>query len=341
MNVTLNRQPLGVEDLAFGTGTQTQIRGGVTGTITEINAANLPFDETKSLQEVYDLLLPAKDDLAVVVANLDTIIASPGYAASTEALYDMFDDRYLGSKDTPPTLDNDGDTLLVGALYWDTTLNRVMVWDGANWSDALTLTEASISTLTNKTLDDYTNRIKADAVHMRVKNQSGVIMPKGTVVSYFGYSDTEDAVKVVAANNATGVAIGILAEDLGIDAFGMAIANGIIDGLDTSAYTNGTILYVNTTGGLTSVAPTTGFAQPIAYVLKSNANIGVLQVLAAYPKQDASDVRVTAIGGISSTSVQAALQELDSEKVDKTKVIATAIKSVTFNADGTITIVTP
>jgi hypothetical protein len=169
-----------------------------------------------------------------------------------------------------------------------------------------------VQTLTNKTLDDYTNKVKANAVHMRVKNQSGVVMPKGTVVAYFGYSDSEDAVKVVKANNTTGVAIGILAEELAADEFGMAIANGIVDGLDTSAYVNGTILYTDIAGGLTSVEPTTGFAQPIAYVLKSNATIGVLQVLAAYPKQDAGDVRVAPQGNLSSNTVQLALNELQS-----------------------------
>ena len=173
--------------------------------------------------------------------------------------------------------------------------------------------EVAQATYINKTLDDYTNKIKANAVHMRVKNQSGAVMAKGTVISYFGYSDTEDAVKVVKASNTAGVAIGILAEELAVGAFGMAIADGIVDGLDTSMYTNGTILYTDTLGGLTDVEPTTGLAQPIAYVLKSNATIGVLQVLAAYPKQDANDVRVAPQGNLSSNTVQLALEELDDE----------------------------
>jgi hypothetical protein len=144
---------------------------------------------------------------------------------------------------------------------------------------------------TNKTLDSYTNIVKANAVHSRVKNQTGSTMTKGTVVAYFGYSDTEDAIKVVKANNTTGVAIGILSEDILPYEFGMMVSTGIIDGLNTSPYANGTILYTNDNGGLTDVAPTTGFAQPIAYVLKLNDTIGVLQVLASYPKQDANDVR--------------------------------------------------
>jgi hypothetical protein len=50
-------------------------------------------------------------------------------------LYDSFDDRYLGSKSSPPTLDNDGDTLTVGALYYRTTAPIGMyVWSGVAWN---------------------------------------------------------------------------------------------------------------------------------------------------------------------------------------------------------------
>ena len=55
----------------------------------------------------------------------------------------------------------------------------------------------------------------------------------------------------------------------------------------------------------------------------------------------ATNTPSTAVGNITATNVQAALQELDNEKVAKTSVVTAAITSVTFNADGTITIVTP
>jgi len=49
--------------------------------------------------------------------------------ANAAASYDAFDDRYLGSKSSDPTLDNDGDALLDGATYWDTTNNCLKVYD--------------------------------------------------------------------------------------------------------------------------------------------------------------------------------------------------------------------
>jgi hypothetical protein len=56
-------------------------------------------------------------------------------AARDSALsaYDNFDDRYLGAKSTDPTLDNDGNALLTGALYYNTTSSVMKVYTGSAW----------------------------------------------------------------------------------------------------------------------------------------------------------------------------------------------------------------
>jgi hypothetical protein len=54
-------------------------------------------------------------------------------ANSAAASYDSFDDRYLGSKTADPSLDNDGNALLVGALYWNSVGNTMKVWTGTAW----------------------------------------------------------------------------------------------------------------------------------------------------------------------------------------------------------------
>jgi len=55
-------------------------------------------------------------------------------AAAAAASYDSFDDRYLGAKSTAPTVDNDGNALLVGALYWNTGVSALYIYDGAAWA---------------------------------------------------------------------------------------------------------------------------------------------------------------------------------------------------------------
>lgn len=54
-------------------------------------------------------------------------------ANNAAASYDSFDDRYLGAKSSDPTLDNDGNALLTGALYWNTTVSQMRVYSGSAW----------------------------------------------------------------------------------------------------------------------------------------------------------------------------------------------------------------
>ena len=54
-------------------------------------------------------------------------------AASAAATYDNFDDRYLGSKSSAPTVDNDGNALVVGALYYDSTGSVMKVYTASGW----------------------------------------------------------------------------------------------------------------------------------------------------------------------------------------------------------------
>ena len=73
-------------------------------------------------------------------------------ATSAETAYDNFDDRYLGDKASDPTLDNDGDALVTGALYYNTTSDTMKVYNGSAWQDvapvATSLTVSQISDLT-------------------------------------------------------------------------------------------------------------------------------------------------------------------------------------------------
>ncbi len=58
--------------------------------------------------------------------------ASASKDAALAAL-DSFDDRYLGQKTADPTVDNDGDALVSGSLYFNTTTDSMMVYEGSAW----------------------------------------------------------------------------------------------------------------------------------------------------------------------------------------------------------------
>ena len=73
------------------------------------------------------------------------------------ASFDSFDDRYLGAKATAPTTDNDGDALLTGALYFDTSTESMKVWSGSSWLDAYaTLSGALLATNNLSDLNNVT-----------------------------------------------------------------------------------------------------------------------------------------------------------------------------------------
>ncbi len=52
---------------------------------------------------------------------------------SALAAYDNFDDRYLGAKSSNPTVDNDGNALIAGALYFNTTAQEMRLYTGSAW----------------------------------------------------------------------------------------------------------------------------------------------------------------------------------------------------------------
>jgi hypothetical protein len=62
--------------------------------------------------------------------------AAASSASSAAASLDSFDDRYLGAKSSAPTVDNDGDALIVGALYFDSTAGAMKVYSANGWTNA-------------------------------------------------------------------------------------------------------------------------------------------------------------------------------------------------------------
>ena len=74
-------------------------------------------------------------DTATTKASEASTSASNAATSATAAAtsYDNFDDRYLGQKSSDPSADNDGASLLTGALYFNTSNNVMMVYTGSAW----------------------------------------------------------------------------------------------------------------------------------------------------------------------------------------------------------------
>ncbi len=66
-------------------------------------------------------------------ASATSAAAAAASKAATAALLDTFSDSYLGSLAGDPILDNDGNTLIEGALYFNSTRKLMKVYNGVSW----------------------------------------------------------------------------------------------------------------------------------------------------------------------------------------------------------------
>ena len=106
--------------------------------------------------------------------------ATSASAAATS--YDDFDDRYLGSKASAPTLDNDGNALLTGAIYWNSTLSIMYAWSGSAWVQITTTSSYSAPTLGSTTIASGTTYTTISGLTDIVLNGPGSIKDKLTLI---------------------------------------------------------------------------------------------------------------------------------------------------------------
>jgi len=79
-----------------------------------------------------DVVLTNADELltrADTVLTAADVVSTAADVVTVAGYLDTFDDDYLGAKATNPSVDNDGDALADGALYFDTTNNIMKVYD--------------------------------------------------------------------------------------------------------------------------------------------------------------------------------------------------------------------
>jgi len=77
-------------------------------------------------------------------------------------IFDHFDDRYLGPYATDPTLDNDGDPLVGGQVYWNTDSHSLRFYNGATWEDPTAQAATSATNAHNSELAAAASETSAD-----------------------------------------------------------------------------------------------------------------------------------------------------------------------------------
>jgi hypothetical protein len=161
--------------------------------------------------------------------------AALGAQTATEALFDQFGDQYLGSKATNPTLDNDGDPLTDGDIYFNTTDEVLKFYSGTAWIAPESI--ASTAATAAQTAQTAAEFAQTGAETAQTASQSAQIATElaeaGAVAAQGGAETAETNAVAAEANTQTlrdevlSRFIGNYANDAGANASGFTISQGI------------------------------------------------------------------------------------------------------------------
>ena len=125
--------------------------------------------------------------------------AASGSASAAAASYDAFDDRYLGSKTSDPTLDNDGNALLTGALYFNSTAGEMRVYSGTAWLAAY-LPATGYLALSGGTMTGVINLAAAQLIPVANGGTGAITLPTNNVILGNGTSAVQTVAPSTSGN---------------------------------------------------------------------------------------------------------------------------------------------
>jgi hypothetical protein len=134
---------------------------------------------------------------------------------------------------------------------------------------------------------------------VRARNTSGSLISKGSVVRVVGVAGGFVGINLAQADSVANseTAFGIVAEDIANTSNGFVTINGIINGLNTNAFTEGDILYLSTTtpGAITNVKPASpNYIVVVGYVAKKSATDGHILLHVQNDTRQAVEIQLAA-----------------------------------------------
>ena len=230
-----------------GNGTNINTVAGISANVTTVAG------QTTNLQNV-------TDNLSAIQGAAGNATAAANSAAAAANSFDAFDDKYLGSKTgysgsgTGPSVDNDGNALVEGALFFSADANEMRVYDGANWIAASSSGTASLiiyeftatsGQTTFSGADDNSATLGYTTGNLQVVLNGSVLDPSdftssnGTSIVLGAGATTGDVLNVYAfksftvSDTVSASAGGTFAANVTVN--GNIIVSGTVDGRDVAA----------------------------------------------------------------------------------------------------------
>jgi len=120
-----------IVDAAAAATSATNAAGSATAAANSANAAaGSANTATNQANTATSQASTATSQASAAAASANAAAAS---AASAASHLDTFDDLYLGVKSSDPTVDNDGDALTSGDMYYNNSSNQLKIYDGSVW----------------------------------------------------------------------------------------------------------------------------------------------------------------------------------------------------------------
>lgn len=153
---------------------------------------------------------------------------------------------------------------------------------------------------------------------IRVRNATGVTITNGSLCYINGATGNRPTVALAKADaeSTAHTLIGMATDDIADNADGFITVMGTVHDLDTSAYADGTELFLSetTAGAFTNVAPSApNFVVKVGVVSRSNVSQGKILVQPQVRTVSASNIRGTVAvenGGTGLSALGTALQQL-------------------------------
>jgi hypothetical protein len=204
------------------------------------SASNASTSATNASNSASTATTQATNSANSATASAASAVSAASSAASAAALLDNFDDRYLGAKSSDPALDNDGNALLLGALYFNTTDGVMKVYTASGWIAASSASVATLATFEFVATAGQTVFTGADANSATLSYVAPAI-----IVTLNGVRlRPGDDYTATNGTSITLVSAAALNDELVVDAFGSFLVANTVD-LSTAQTIGGTKTFSN------------------------------------------------------------------------------------------------